>query len=801
MSVRLWCRLKDLRLGFFTLMVVLMFGRQAMTLVQSVVESGGPIFSLRASHTVELPGLVVSVMAVLAVHYLGRMIEDRRRVGDESYQLSVAMRHAMSGVAWVDSGGRFTHVNAGYAKSFGYVPSEMVGTPWMATVYPDDRHEAKRGLESMDARGAAEIETRVVRRDGTRFDQSLLMVKPKDRAGKSQGAWFCCMRNITKRKEAQRALRESERRYRLLFSRAPISIWEEDVTRVGAWLDALKQQGVSDLPAYLDEHPDALAHAASLVRVVDVNDATVRMFEGRSKAEVMTKFPTVLGGESYESFAEELQAIWDGRDCVEHPVTGRTLRGQVRHKIVHWAVPRVDGELDLQRVVVVVSDITEHHRAQEKLRRYAHDLECANLALREATAEARTATEAKSEFLANMSHEIRTPLTAIMGYTELLGDSQGLDDDDRESLRTIHRNGEHLLRVINDILDLSKIESGKMSLERVDAEPRELCNGAVGLLRGRAEAKGLALSVVFVPPVPEVIQTDPTRLRQVLVNLVGNAIKFTDRGSVRVVVKPGSCPETRRGMLCLDVQDTGIGLTGEQMTKLFRPFSQADTSTTRRFGGTGLGLTISRRIAKLLGGGIEVHSEHGVGSTFTITVVADHGSHDQADPAVPTETMLTEDPDAPALNVTIGPVDGRVLIGGNGVQGAMMAGLVEKMGAQAVVAHTGYEAYRAIQDHAQRGEPFDLVLMDMQAPELNGYAITRRLRWEGHREPVVGLTDGTLADDHDRALWAGCSDHLSKPIRRHQLAVVVDKYLGSGSGVIAVGHDGRDAGGQSVDVG
>jgi PAS domain S-box-containing protein len=280
--------------------------------------------------------------------------------------------------------------------------------------------------------------------------------------------------------------------------------------------------------------------------------------------------------------------------------------------------------------------ITTRKKAQEELQQYAAELESANQTLKELNRLAESATRAKSEFLANMSHEIRTPLTAILGYCELLSSPRRSPGEKREWLDTIRRNGEALLRLINEILDLSRIEAGKLAAEKARCPLRPLLDDVVATLRHQAQKKGLSLELDCRPPLPETIWTDAGRLRQILVNLIGNAVKFTDQGAVRITVRC-LAEEGGHGRLVVVVADTGIGISAGTIPSLFQPFVQVDGSATRRHGGTGLGLAISRRLAEALGGGIEVASELGKGSTFTLSIrlgpPADAGAPSASPPA------------------------------------------------------------------------------------------------------------------------------------------------------------------------
>jgi len=437
----------------------------------------------------------------------------------------------------------------------------------------------------------------------------------------------------------------------------------------------------------------------------------------------------------------------------EHPAmrtlrTGRAIRAEV------MGVHRPDGALRwisvntepifgegacVTHVVTSFADVTEARAAAD--------------VLRDAKDAAESASRAKSEFLANMSHEIRTPMTAILGFAELLRDGTHAPGDVSQAARTILRNGEHLLTIINDILDLSKIEAGKMTVEMQPTDPAAGVAEVESLLRVRAEGKGIALSHRFETPVPRTFACDPVRLRQILMNLVGNAVKFTETGGVEVVTSF----DPVAGVLRFEVRDTGVGMTPEQVSRLFGAFEQADNSTTRRFGGTGLGLRISKRLAEMLGGDIDVSSRAGKGSVFCVTLPAsaEAGLHSPRGVAPAAER----------------PRDGRS--GGTGALAGMRVLLAEdgpdnqrlisfhlrRAGAEVSVVENGARAL----ERAANGV-FNLVLMDMQMPEMDGYEATRALRARGVRTPVIALTANAMAGDADRCLSAGCDGYATKPI-------------------------------------
>jgi len=411
------------------------------------------------------------------------------------------------------------------------------------------------------------------------------------------------------------------------------------------------------------------------------------------------------------------------------------------------------------------------------------DLESARAQLSTARDEAEAASRAKSDFLANMSHEIRTPMTAILGFAETLLDPE-LDAGERlDAARTIQRNGDYLLAIINDILDISKIEAGKMEIERIACSPCRLIAEVADLVKVRAESCGLAFNVEYLGNIPETIQTDPTRLRQILINLIGNAIKFTKTGGVRLITRFVQREETEH-MMQFDVLDTGIGMTAEQAAKLFQPFQQADTSTTRQFGGTGLGLHISKRLAKMLGGDIVVvGTQQGVGTRFRVTIAT--GPLDgvkMIDGGLTATSQTAEKPEEPARQVDLNGC--RVLLAEDGPDNQRLISFhLKKAGADVTAVENGkiaVDAALAVQD---QDKPFDVILMDMQMPVMSGYEATGLLRREGYTSPIIALTAHAMTGDREKCIEAGCDDYASKPIDRGALIAQVARWAQKSRGL------------------
>jgi len=613
----------------------------------------------------------------------------------------------------------------------------------IAEIEPPVEPSLEQGINLFAPEARATIATAVQAAidSGTPYDLELPIITAKGRhrwvhtqgfaeqhGGKSVRI-YGTFQDITERKETQQLLVANEAKFRAIINASPVPKAINDAAQRITFLNPafIKTFGydLSDIPTLADWWPKAYPDPEYRQWVMEAWQA-----EKERVARTNSEFTPL-----------ELQI--------------RCKDGTIRY-VLSSATP-LDGGLE-ETHIVLLYDITERKLAEQNLQ-LAHE----------------ASNRAKSEFLANMSHEIRTPLTAILGFADILDDEQ---QDQSPAIRqqaidTIKKAGTHLLTVINDILDLSKIEAEKLIVEKVETNLVNVVSEVVSLLRPSAVSKGVNLSTAILSPLPERILTDPTRLKQILMNLVGNAIKFTAQGEVKILA--GLAVPTQ---LVIDVQDSGTGLTSEQVQRLFEVFSQTDSSVTRKYGGTGLGLVISRRLARILGGDVTLlHTELGNGSCFRLVLPLEPVSGGSgANP--PAKKVL----DASHEQMPLSPVSnlrGRLLLAEDGVDNQrLIRYILQKAGVMLDVANNGLIALEMIEKACAAGQPYDLLITDMQMPDMDGYNLARVLRQRGFKIPIIALTALAMADDRQKCLDAGCDDYIKKPFEKLQLLAKCAEWIG-----------------------
>lgn len=618
------------------------------------------------------------------------------------------------GIAIIEvSGGRMT-TNGAYQRMLGCTPEEMSSVAiFDELTHPEDLG-ADRASYQRVVNGEIDrlhLDKRFVLRSGQTVWASVEISTLRASAGRAPKFILGVAVEITQRKRIEEELRASERQLRAFIEDAPVCVamFDRDIRYIAA-----SRRWTSD---YGFGHSD---------------------LTGLLLYELIPGLPEKWRESHRRGLAGEKQHL--GEDI--------WLRADGSPQWVTSAVyPWLDPDGKVGGIIISADDVSQRKEAEEQLQKAKEAAENAN--------------QAKSLFLATMSHEIRTPLNGILGLTDLVLQTE-LAADQREHLELVRFSGESLLGIINDILDFSKIEAGKLEVEAIPFRLRESLRDTMKTCGIRAQTKGLSFSWEPSEEVPENLIGDAGRLRQIMLNLVGNAIKFTERGGITVRV--GAEPSIgRRAVLHFSVTDTGIGISPEMQGRIFEAFSQADGSMARRFGGTGLGLAICVRLAKMMGGRIWVESEPGKGSTFHFTAdLALPAAGESSEPA-PDPRMLANS----AAEAAIPPLH-VLLVEDNAVNRTFARKLLEKRGHQVSLAVDGREAVKAVQ-----GGSFDLILMDVQMPEMDGFEATAAIRKQelgtGNRTPIIALTAHALKEDRDRCISAGMDAYVTKPIRPEEL--------------------------------
>jgi len=641
-------------------------------------------------------------------------LNEKLRTSEERFR--AAFDHAGIGMALVGLDGHWLRVNRVLCEMLGYSEAELLATTFMALTHPDDmpkNREMARRLVAGEI-PVMQVEKRY-RHSGGHYVWARLTTSILPGTESQPGHYISQVEDISERKRFEHALAESEARTRLFAEYAPASV------------------------AMFDHEMRYLVHSAKWLKDYGLQGRTII---GRSHYEV---FPEI--GENWKEIHRRCLA-----GATEINEADPFDRADGKRQWLSWRVqPWHDDTGAIGGIVMFTEDITEHRQLVE------------NLAA--ARDQALAASRAKSEFLANISHEIRTPMNGVLGMADLIMDTP-LTEEQQQMGRVIQTSARSLLTIIDDLLDFSKIEAGMFRIETGGFSLAEQIDQALALLSPRAQAGRLTLESDLPSDLPAQLCGDAGRIQQVLVNLLGNAVKFTEKGGVVVAVQPRPPSAPGQYAFRIEVRDTGIGITAEQQARLFQPFTQADGSMTRKYGGTGLGLAISRQLLDLMGGRIGLESEPGRGSVFWFELELPLGeegaqiSHPMLSPRPPAERpgrkiLVAEDNAANQLVIRL---------------------LLDKLGLGCDIVGDG----QAVIERLAAGD-YAAVLMDCQMPELDGYEATRMIRagaaGEGRRRiPVVALTAHAMASDRQKCLEAGMNEYISKPVQQEVLQAILHRF-------------------------
>jgi PAS domain S-box-containing protein len=607
-------------------------------------------------------------------------------------------------------------INQAFCDMVGYSREELKGKKWQDVTFPDDIELNHHALESLiiGKKNAVQVYKRYLHKNGSIVWADVSVSLRRDDSG--QPLYFMTeINNITERMIAQQALYASEQKMRTIFN--------------------TMTEGIALNEIIYDQHGEMIDY-----RILEVNDAFFKVADYKGK--VVGNLATELYGMTHEY----IKSFW-----LTHRATNQVAHTEMISPLGNRTYFISTSPFVNDKFITSFVDITEQKKAEA--------------AMIDAVEKVRAANLAKSQFLANMSHEIRTPMNGMLGMLQLL-EMTPLSDEQKEFIHISRTSADSLLALINDILDYSKIEAGKLSLEKIPFSLNEIVNDIMDLFHPAILKKGLALEFHKEPAVPDLLIGDPYRLKQVLSNLIGNSVKFTQKGRIDVYIKSIGNRDNHMTELEFTVVDTGVGIPEDKIDVLFKSFSQVDGSDTRKYGGSGLGLAISKNLAELMDGDIRVESKPGEGSSFHFTCILKRVVTEKA-VIVPVMEKLSIPQTEQDINLLLADDDE--------VSCLFVTLLASRKGWKVTVAKNGKEAIDLF-----RTLPFDAVLMDVQMPGINGFEVTgviRMMESKTHQNtPIVAVTAKALKGDREKCLDAGMDDYLSKPLIADQFYETVEKW-------------------------